>query len=526
MVGRWTRTRDNYRSEKKYIVHAFRDLFFGIQIVEQGHIVDYTAANDLFYEIMNQEQNDWEYYQNVYYPRYQSLKDQFTTILNRKMMIAPESIPNDCVSYTMSFLSLHDFSLDALNRYLSMNVTQHRSFPSFYHIRDTRESPHASSVVIEAANGMLVEIQDQPKVVSVSIPLVLPYNDHYIPKLNYDNGASTMIRKSENVSIMVTMYKWMDQWKLCSVNTPDAEELLTNSESTISVNELFWKVFGDNSLPYDVTDENVCFTFLLDTGRYVKSDTTDQKDESVLLDVFSTHSREQVGLLAVIDRISMKMLSATEYAVKYGWDMNTSDHCSSVFGDDVVVQSIDEAISYSLSLDPTTSSSVWIIDSNQQRISVPSSQRISLLALLESYPNVLVEGEKHMVDVVRSVFVDKARLAKVAELLSCHYPVLVSLFDITCNKYAAMCKYLDGTFDELARTTEQKIFVDGVNRKFEHLAKKIASVIMIVMMQRRNGKHHTPTCIDSNLEIHDFATFFALTNNDRVTYKIFNSIKV
>lgn len=67
----------NPRIAKKSLWHALRILNFGIQIIEQGKITDYSSMNYLYNEIVNCEIDDWEYYKEKYKPLYNSLKTKF-----------------------------------------------------------------------------------------------------------------------------------------------------------------------------------------------------------------------------------------------------------------------------------------------------------------------------------------------------------------------------------------------------------------------------------------------------------------
>lgn len=64
---------------KKSLFHSFRILVFGIQILEFGKIIDYSAANQ-YYCIVEDQCNDWDYFKEKYQKEYNSLKHKFRMI--------------------------------------------------------------------------------------------------------------------------------------------------------------------------------------------------------------------------------------------------------------------------------------------------------------------------------------------------------------------------------------------------------------------------------------------------------------
>lgn len=70
----------NPKIAKKSIWHSLRILNFGIQILTEGAISDYTAMNYLYDEIINSTSQDWEYYKTKYKPIYNSLKTEFRKV--------------------------------------------------------------------------------------------------------------------------------------------------------------------------------------------------------------------------------------------------------------------------------------------------------------------------------------------------------------------------------------------------------------------------------------------------------------
>lgn len=64
---------------KKMIVHAMRYALFGKQILTKGKIEDYTEANPLYYQVMNddlEKYEDWKPIEAIYKPLHEKLLDE------------------------------------------------------------------------------------------------------------------------------------------------------------------------------------------------------------------------------------------------------------------------------------------------------------------------------------------------------------------------------------------------------------------------------------------------------------------
>lgn len=62
---------------KKSLFHSLRILIFGKQIAEYGSIVDFTAANHFWQEIMDNPATDWKTYKQMYKPIFNNLSTLF-----------------------------------------------------------------------------------------------------------------------------------------------------------------------------------------------------------------------------------------------------------------------------------------------------------------------------------------------------------------------------------------------------------------------------------------------------------------
>lgn len=74
----------NPRIAKKSLWHTFRLLDFGIQIMENNRIYDYSRMNNLYEEIMNSP-SDWNYLKNKYQELYNKYKSQFKLEHNKSL---------------------------------------------------------------------------------------------------------------------------------------------------------------------------------------------------------------------------------------------------------------------------------------------------------------------------------------------------------------------------------------------------------------------------------------------------------
>eukprot|EP01130_Rhizamoeba_saxonica_P008385 TRINITY_DN3385_c0_g2_i4.p1 TRINITY_DN3385_c0_g2~~TRINITY_DN3385_c0_g2_i4.p1 ORF type:complete len:244 (+),score=42.80 TRINITY_DN3385_c0_g2_i4:17-748(+) len=57
---------NEYLKSKKNIIHGIRYTMFGIQLATNGEIHDYSCANELYYQIQQEEEQEWSFYQTKY----------------------------------------------------------------------------------------------------------------------------------------------------------------------------------------------------------------------------------------------------------------------------------------------------------------------------------------------------------------------------------------------------------------------------------------------------------------------------
>lgn len=68
---------DERERGKKSLFHSLRILNFGIQIASKGKIDDFSAANDIYEEVMTNPSKDWEDYQQRWKPEFNRMNTEF-----------------------------------------------------------------------------------------------------------------------------------------------------------------------------------------------------------------------------------------------------------------------------------------------------------------------------------------------------------------------------------------------------------------------------------------------------------------
>jgi len=70
---------------KKSLFHSLRIINFGIQIARDGRISDYSAANNYWREIVENPENNWQYYKDKYQPVYNSMMTEFRKLAPKEL---------------------------------------------------------------------------------------------------------------------------------------------------------------------------------------------------------------------------------------------------------------------------------------------------------------------------------------------------------------------------------------------------------------------------------------------------------
>jgi len=70
---------------KKSLFHSLRIINFGTQIAKDGRISDYSAANNYWKEIVENPENNWQYYKDKYQPVYNSMMTEFRKLAPKEL---------------------------------------------------------------------------------------------------------------------------------------------------------------------------------------------------------------------------------------------------------------------------------------------------------------------------------------------------------------------------------------------------------------------------------------------------------
>jgi len=73
----------NLRVAQKSLFHSLRIYMFGIQIAENGKIVDFGCARDLWHDISKVENPHWEYYKATYQKKFNELRSELVKLCPR-----------------------------------------------------------------------------------------------------------------------------------------------------------------------------------------------------------------------------------------------------------------------------------------------------------------------------------------------------------------------------------------------------------------------------------------------------------
>ncbi|EFC40875.1 predicted protein [Naegleria gruberi] len=237
---------------KKYIVHTFRDLLFAIQIVKFRRIVDFSQSNDLYYEIMGKEETDWNYFDSIYYARYQKMKEE----LNELVMLPPivkeiEKLPNSIHVYVTRMNNDFQSISDELESYFSLDIThKNENNVEYLYFRGTDETPLYSDFTLKLFNGCILgKFNNVTELICLPHKKAIPVGNRYQPKvLDIKNGCTIWnIEASANIeNLMVHIYYdiFTHNWKMLHNEKPSCE--------------IIWKKFKE--LGYE-TPNNVDFTY-------------------------------------------------------------------------------------------------------------------------------------------------------------------------------------------------------------------------------------------------------------------------
>jgi len=67
----------------KSIFHSLRMLMFTIQIAEHGKIIDYSVANELYSEVIDSDEFEWDYFKEKYLPLKVELEEKLKSQIQK-----------------------------------------------------------------------------------------------------------------------------------------------------------------------------------------------------------------------------------------------------------------------------------------------------------------------------------------------------------------------------------------------------------------------------------------------------------
>jgi predicted nucleotidyltransferase len=79
----WVKAKKKIDKEKDFYIgwkslfHSLRILIFGAQIAKDGQITDYSAANQIWFDVLNAQQYNWDFFKQKYQPEYNRLATEF-----------------------------------------------------------------------------------------------------------------------------------------------------------------------------------------------------------------------------------------------------------------------------------------------------------------------------------------------------------------------------------------------------------------------------------------------------------------
>eukprot|EP01080_Neovahlkampfia_damariscottae_P006610 gene6610-10773_t len=131
------------RISLKNIIHSIRYLMFGIQILENGKIIDFTCANEFYKKIFSLKYEKWDEY-------YEEMKDYLVTIeLEFKTKIKDvkkeienyNQFPKDSSSISSTILFLQKHGIEKLLLFFNLEYNN-TDFGGEFKIKTSRMNPH------------------------------------------------------------------------------------------------------------------------------------------------------------------------------------------------------------------------------------------------------------------------------------------------------------------------------------------------------------------------------------------------
>jgi hypothetical protein len=256
----WRKSRNlfrekNFKKGKKLLVYTFMYIDWGIQLYQKNTIDDNSCAKIKKKQILFDESNEWQHFEDLYLKEYQELEDKFTSMMSHKYLNLSEKKSEENAYHDLKFV-LQKFKLESLVKEFSISAINHRKFKNLLRLeRNVKESPDHYDFV-NLCDQVVVDIND----FRVVVP---PIYNHILD----DFETHYSINRTYSFEIRLFFYK--KEW-ICS---PIDEHL----------EEEFWRLW--NSFGYELPAEkyqNFVFSFDLMSFKYPNT-FKPQKEDLILI---------------------------------------------------------------------------------------------------------------------------------------------------------------------------------------------------------------------------------------------------
>jgi hypothetical protein len=307
---------------KKYIVHAVRDLMLGTQVVKYGKIVDYTEANNLYFEVLALKSDQWKDHEDRFHPVYEKYKNLFEDV----------AVFKDTNMGIREFLS--KFTLQDLRRFFSISI--HAS-DRFMVLRvDGMESPFSHQIVKEA--DQIVIDRKSGNIKSYPPKYIRHWDDQNADTIQWKTASVILDEGDEFLHVFFHEIEWYATYQS---NTTLLSQFIQNYQ---------WIILD---LPTE--HENFTFTFLI-------------IEPTEFLDV-----KEKIFIHSI--RKGETELDIAPFADKFGWKVKVPLYQS--------IPNIDFCFWESGTHNPCHSMGYFIQDNQFRRIRINHSQHKSMIAVLK-----------------------------------------------------------------------------------------------------------------------------------------------
>ncbi|KAL9644912.1 hypothetical protein ABK040_005392 [Willaertia magna] len=498
---------------KKYIIHTFRDLLFGIQIVKNLKIIDYTIANNIYYEIMNCKEVDWKYYEKVYYKKYQELKDEFNEIsLNKE--------DNDLLKcFNERFKSNNGLNeyLEYLRLYYSIEHVvneEEERFVKYIYLKPTiGESPIISKIVRDVYYGMVLkyelnnynnnnqeEKEETLTIVTSAMPCIIPYSNQQQSYKIKNWDKIIYFELIENTKF-IQLYFENNKWSICSNESYLDNDKILIENKELELNKLFWTLFEQYNYKLPNEDIELNFVFIINVNT---------------LNLIYVKNRKTKETINDLDNFTMKynfhkIIPSTKY--------------SSLFYpyEDLKFQNIAELKSYTNTLDPMKVKELIVIENNSNFVSIPSLQNLAYHYFKNKFNNYWdndnnniynEEDEINMLEFIRSIitFIEDENYE--LKLLNKVIKKYIYLYNEIKRKLFKLLIILNEIYNYLLQKTngnEKEFNIELLNMNLsiyftEDINKHINSLANFLNLQLKQSLNNVPKVLDkeNNFQINNF----------------------